>query len=151
MGQLQQGENVPQFARNQARTQINNTFDTIRPRIESALTARGFGGSGKMGASFKNLEFERAKGFQNAEADLRSEAQRRFLATLGLAQNFLQPRGFDSSTTSTGSGTAPGQSPFSAIGGAFGDIGGLIGGLLGGSGSGGGGSSDFPFPPDDGG
>ena len=141
-GALEQGPNVPQFARNTARAQINNTFDTIRPRLESSLTARGFGQSGNLGAGFKDLEYQRAKAFQGSEADLRTEAQNRYMQMLGLSQGFIKPYNFSGTSSQTGSGTqtVPGTGLLAGLGGAGQDIGGLLQlfQLLGGGGGGGG-------------
>ena len=141
-GALTQGATVSQSDRNAGRTNINNTFTGIRGNLESALTSRGFGQSGKMGAGFKGLEVARSNAFQGLESNLRSEAQQRFEKMLGLTSGFIQPHMFESSGTTTGSGTGtqPGQSLLSGLGGAAGDIGSLLllKSLLGGSGGAGG-------------
>lgn len=127
-GALTQGPTVSQSDRNAGRTNINNTFGGIRGNLESALTSRGFGQSGKMGAGFKGLEIARSNAFQGLESNLRSEAQQRFERMLGLTSGFIQPHMFESSSTTTGSGTGtqPGQSLLSGLGGAAGDIGSLL-------------------------
>lgn len=125
------GPNVDFADRAAARGSINKTYDSIRPRLEAQLTARGFAGSGKEGASFKSLETDRAGAIQQSDTALRQEAMQRFLHALGLGENFIRP--FSSSTTQPG---APWQS---SLGAGLSDLSGLLygGGLSGGRSEGG--------------
>ena len=138
---LQQGPTVSQSDRNYGRTNINNTWLGLQKNLESNLTSRGFGESGKLGAGFKGLEIGRANAFQGLEAQLRNEAQQRFERMLGLAQQYVQPTTFHTTGTTTGTSTQPGQSALGALGGGIGDIGSLLllKSVLGGGGGGGGG------------
>lgn len=123
---LSQGEAVPQWARNQGRTEINNTFDAMRPRLEAALTARGFGQSGKLGAGFKDLEIQRGNAFQNLEGDLRQQQLQRLMQALGLGESFaFAAPGQHATGSSTGTATGPSQFG-NTIGQAGGDIGSLL-------------------------
>lgn len=135
---LNQGPTVSQSDRNYGRTNINNTWLGLQKNLESNLTSRGFGESGKLGAGFKGLEIGRANAFQGLEAQLRSEAQQRFERMLGLSQQYVQPTSFQTTGSTTGTGTQPGQSLLSGIGGGVGDIGSLLllRSLLGGGGGG---------------
>jgi hypothetical protein len=100
-----QGPTVSQGDRNAIRTQINDITDSQGKRMESNLTARGFGNSGKLGGGFKNLELQRAKSFQTAETDLMRDAQNRFMQLLGLGMNYNTPR--TQTTTSNSESTGP--------------------------------------------
>lgn len=138
-GMLTQGPTVSQSDRNAGRTNINNTWLGLGKNLESNLTARGFGQSGKMGAGFKGLEIGRANAFQGLEAQLRNEAQSRFERMLSMAQQYSTlPRKVLTTGHQEGSGTQtqPGQSLLSGLGGVAGDIGSmlLLRSLLGGGG-----------------
>lgn len=123
---LNQGPTVSQSDRNAGRTNINNTWLGLGKNLESNLTARGFGESGKLGGQFKGLEIGRANAFQGLEAQLRNEAQSRFERMLGLSQQFVQPTTFHTTGTSSGSSTQPGQPFLSGFGSGIGDIGSLL-------------------------
>ena len=99
---------VDPYQRTQGRTQINNTFDRIIPRLEENSTARGFGNSGKFNADLQNLEFERAGQFKDLEANLRDEAIKKQLALLGLATGF-STSAQGQNTTTTGQPTSIGD------------------------------------------
>jgi len=114
---ITQGPNVLQSDRNQMRTQTNQTYNAIAPRLEAGLTARGFGGSGKLGAGFKGLDIARANQIQSGEADLRREALQRWMQSIGLSSSFLTPRTVNTTETGTGSATGPSQTG-NIIGGA---------------------------------
>jgi len=109
MDLISQGPNVMQSDRNLMRTQTNQTYNAIAPRLESSLVSRGFGNSGKLGAGFKGLDIARSNQIQAGEAGLRQEAMQRFLSTLGLSHQFLTPRTVNTTETGTGSATGPSQ------------------------------------------
>lgn len=147
------GPQVLESDRQASRAQINSTYAGLRPRLESAMTARGFGESGKLGAGFKDLEFQRAKAIQGGEADLRREALARYFQTLGMGSSFaLHPLGQTSSGTTSGTSSVsvPGPSYFDRF---MSGAGGLLGlGLMGGMpfpffGGGGGGGARPPVTP----
>ena len=121
---LNQGPTVSQSDRNAGRTNINNTWLGLQKNLESNLTSRGFGESGKLGAGFKGLEIGRANAFQGLEAQLRNEAQQRFERMLGLSQQFVQPTTFH--TTGTTTGEQSGVPLASGLGSGIGDIGSLL-------------------------
>lgn len=125
-GALTQGPTVSQSDRNAGRANINSTWLGLQKNLESNLTARGFGNSGKLGAGFKGLEIGRANAFQSLESQLRGEAEDKYMRMLGLTSNFIQPHRFESSSTTTGSATQPGQSLLSGLGGVAGDIGSML-------------------------
>jgi hypothetical protein len=130
------GPSVLQSDRNMMRTQTNNTYNTIAPRLESALTSRGFGQSGKLGSGLKDLEIARSNQIQVGEAGLRRDAQDRFQRMLALALPYTSP--ISSTTTrsgsSAGSATHPGLNNWSAAGQGLGDLAGLFA-LFGGGGA----------------
>lgn len=129
MGMLSQGPQVSQAERDMGRTNINNTWQGLSKNLESALTSRGFGDSGKMGAGFKGLEIGRANAFQGLESQLRQEAQARFERMLSAAQQYSTlPRKVLTTghTDASGTQTLPGQSLLSGLGSGIGDIGSLL-------------------------
>lgn len=159
MGILSQGPTVSQAERDMGRTTINNTWQGLSKNLESAMTSRGFGDSGKMGAGFKGLEIGRANAFQNLESQLRQEAQARFERMLSAAQQYSTlPRKVLTTGHAEGTGTQtqPGQSLLSGLGGLGSDIGSmlLLRSLLGGgqgfnaAGTGGVGGIGYSIPGD---
>jgi hypothetical protein len=125
---VQQGPQVLQSDRNMMRTGINNKYNqTYTPQVESGLTSRGFGDSGKLGAAFKNLGLARAGEFQSGEAGLRSAAQDRYAHLLGLALPFMTPTSTTTDFNQSGSGTStqPGASIFDKILGGAGQAAGI--------------------------
>lgn len=116
---ITQGPVVQQAARDLMRTQTNQTYNAVAPRLESSLVSRGFGESGKLGAGFKGLDIARANQIQAGEAGLRQEAMNRWLSSIGLANQFLTPRTINTTEqgTSTGSVIGPDQTG-NIIGGA---------------------------------
>jgi hypothetical protein len=133
------GPQVLQSDRNMMRTGTNNTYNAIAPRLESALTSRGFGQSGKLGSGLKDLEISRANQIQVGEAGLQRDAQQRFQQMLALALPYTRPDDFTTtrSGSSTGSATQPGLNNWSAAGQGLGDLAGLFA-MFGGSPNGGG-------------
>ena len=124
---IQQGPTVSQAEKNAGRTAINEETDATRNRLESALTARGFGNSGKLGAGFKGLDLERNRRFGTLDATLQQQANDRYQNMLSQALAYTRPFNFTSTNTgsSTGTGTQPGPSYFDrifnyALGGALG-------------------------------
>lgn len=159
MGMLTQGPQVSQAERDMGRTNINNTWQGLSKNLESAMTSRGFGDSGKMGAGFKGLEIGRANAFQGLESQLRQEAQARFERMLSAAQQYSTlPRKVLTTGHGEGTGTQtlPGQSLLSGLGGLGSDIGSmlLLRSLLGGgqgfnaAGTGGVGGIGYSIPGD---
>lgn len=97
---LGMGPGVTQGDRNALMTQINNSYAGMKPQLESELTARGFGQSGKLGQGFRQIDEARVGSQQQGEAGLQSQAMQRWLALLGMGPNLIRPVG--STTTSTG-------------------------------------------------
>lgn len=115
---IQQGPQVLQSDRNMLRTAINNKYNTqLAPALESGLTSRGFGDSGKLGAGFKQLALGRAGEFADTEANLRQAAQDRYAHLLGLALPFTSPltNTTDFNQTGSSTNTQPGPSIFDRI------------------------------------
>lgn len=119
MHRLNKGAQVKQGDRDAGRTAINTNYNAIMPNVESNLTARGFGESGKLGSAILGLNVGRANQFQTLESQLQDDAQARYDNTLAQAVNFSRPTGSTTNSTTT----LPSQSGLgSAIGGAGTDI-----------------------------
>ena len=118
-------------------TRVNNTFRGLQGNLENAMTARGFGSSGNMGAGFKGLAIAGANAKQSGEADLRREAMQRWMQSIGMSQSFLTPRTINTTESGESSGegsqTAPSQTG-NIIGGIGFGVSQLLKGLLGGGG-----------------
>lgn len=115
---IQQGPQVLQSDRNMMRTGINSKYNqAILPQVESGLTSRGFGESGKLGNAFKNANLARADEIQSGEAGLRSAAQDRFAHLLGLALPLVAPLSTTTDFNQTGNATEtrPGRSIFDQL------------------------------------
>lgn len=121
------GPNVMQSDRDAMRTSVNKSYNAVAPRVESQLTSRGFGGSGKMGSAFKGIDLARANEIQSGESNLRSQAMQRYMGMLGLALPYTRPDSYTTtaSGTQTGSQTVPGPSIFDRILGYAGDAAGI--------------------------
>lgn len=148
-GQLSGGPNVMQSDRNQARGQINQTYNAMAPRLQANMTARGFGNSGRVGSGLRDIEYQRGNAIQSNEADLRREALGRWTQMLGMSQQFIQPHNFSTTGTSStrGTQTVPGQSPFGQLGGGAMDLGSILQlrNLLGSGGGAGSGGYSNPY------
>jgi len=127
MASISQGPNVMESDRQKMRAQTNQTYNAIAPRLESQLTSRGFGNSGKLGAGFKGIDIARANEIQSGEATLRDQAMQRYLQELGIALPYTRPDTVTttSSGTGTGSQTVPGPSIFDKLLGYAGDAAGI--------------------------
>jgi hypothetical protein len=119
---LRKGPEVLQSDRNAGRTSINNTYNAVQPNVESQLTARGFGDSGKLGSAILGLNVQRANQFQGLESTLTDQAQNRYEQAIQDSLAFSRPTG--SSTTSTQTLPGPG------LGGTVAGIGGDLATLL---------------------
>ena len=125
LAQINAGPQVMQSDRNAMRTGINTKYNAVAPQVESGLTSRGFGDSGKLGAAFKGLNLARAGDIQTGEADLRGQAQERFAHLLALAYPFTRPDENTTTFSQSGNQTQPGPSIFDRILGTAGQAAGI--------------------------
>jgi hypothetical protein len=100
-GELSAGPSIPQWMKNSGRTDINETYNSMLPRMEQNLAARGFDTSGKMGSAAQAIEMGRGNAFQKLQSSLSTYADQRYQRMLEMAQQFQRPTG--SSSTQTGS------------------------------------------------
>jgi hypothetical protein len=100
---IQLGPQVSQSDRNTARGQINDTYDATSTNLAANMAARGLSG-GKVGGAMRSNAINRANAFQSTEANLRDQAQNKFMQMIQAAFQFNTPR----STTTTSSGTQSG-------------------------------------------
>lgn len=119
---IKQGPNVSQSDRNTARGQINDTYNAGDDATVNSLVARGYGDSGKVGASLKSNEMQRNNAFQGAEATLRDQAWQKFMSMISAGFQFDQPRSFTSTSSGTQTGTQSGTPWQSSVGGGIGDL-----------------------------
>lgn len=117
---IQQGPQVLQADKNLAFTDINKTYNSIIPRLQSNFTSRGMGQSGALNQAMQTNEYQRANARGTALAGLQSQAMNRYLQTIGLAPAFLTPRTINTTEDFTGTGTNTGPNQLGNITGATG-------------------------------
>ena len=120
---LRLGPNVAQGDRNTLRSQVNQNFDTGAAGIDANLAARGMGGGGQTGNELNKLQLGRLGAQQSGEAQLQNQAVQRFMQMLGIGQNFITPRTFNTSSSGTQTGSASGTPWQSSVGGGISDLG----------------------------
>jgi len=117
LASISQGPQVMQSDRDAMRGTINKSYNAAQAQIESGLTGRGFGNSGKLGKAFRDLDISRAGDFSSGEMGLQNQAQQQYAQMIGLALPYLTPGDFTtvSSGSSSGTRTQPGPSIFDRL------------------------------------
>ncbi len=110
MGLIDAGPQVLQADKNLAFTDINKTYNSVLPRLQSNFTSRGMGQSGALNQAFRDTEFQRADARGTAMGRLQSQAMNRWLQSIGLAPAFLTPRTVSTTEDFMGTGTNTGPS-----------------------------------------
>jgi hypothetical protein len=116
---LGMGPNPQQSDVNAMATGVNQAYSGVKDNVESSLTARGYGSSGKLGQGFRQVDEARVGAQQQGMQSLNAQSLQRYLSLLFGGQGVVgSPLG---GTTTTSVGT---QSPGfgSSVAGAGGDI-----------------------------
>ena len=120
-----------------AQEQINRNYLGAPDRIQTQLSKRGYGSSGKYGGAMYNLEGSRLSSLSGVDSDFaKIGADRQSQSSALIAQILASMRGSDTTSQTTGTQTTTGmpvqQGTLGQIGSTLGNIGQLIGVLKGG-------------------